>query len=80
MFPNWEQATQWIAAGFYIGGAFAHSEKARETDILGAEAIIDATVVAELLKLTMRRQHPLEGDGHGKFFKGGSTFPSGHPQ
>ncbi len=37
-----------IAAGFYIGGAFAHNEKARETGILGAEALIDATIVAEV--------------------------------
>ena len=67
-----------IAAGFYIGGAFAHNEKARETGILGAEAIIDAAIVAELLKVTMRRERPLEGDGKGKFFQGGSSFPSGH--
>jgi hypothetical protein len=67
-----------IAAGFYIGGAFAHNEKARETGILGAEAIIDATVVAEVFKVTMRRQRPLDGDGKGDFFQGGSSFPSGH--
>lgn len=67
-----------IAAGFYIGGAFTHNEKARETGILGAEAMIDATVVAEVFKLTTQRQRPLDGDGNGKFFQGGSSFPSGH--
>jgi membrane-associated phospholipid phosphatase len=67
-----------IAAGFYIGGAIAHNEKARETGILGAEAMIDATLVAEVFKVTMRRQRPLEGNGNGDFFKGGSSFPSGH--
>src|ERR1700681_1167230 len=40
-----------IAAGFYIGGAFAHNEKARETGILAGEAMIDATIVAEVFKL-----------------------------
>ena len=67
-----------IAAGFYIGGAFAHNEKARETGILGAEAIIDAALVAEAFKVTTRRQRPTAGDGNGKFFQGGSSFPSGH--
>jgi membrane-associated phospholipid phosphatase len=69
-----------IAAGFYIGGAFAHNEKARETGILGAEAIIDATIVAEVFKVTMRRQRPLDANGtsDGDFFQGGSSFPSGH--
>ena len=67
-----------IAAGFYIGGAFAHNEKARETGILGAEAIIDATVVAEVFKLTTQRQRPVDGDDNGRFFQGGSSFPSGH--
>jgi membrane-associated phospholipid phosphatase len=69
-----------IAAGFYIGGAFAHNEKARETGILGAEAIIDATIVSEVFKVTMRRQRPLDANGSsdGDFFQGGSSFPSGH--
>jgi membrane-associated phospholipid phosphatase len=67
-----------ITAGFYIGGAFAHNEKARETGILGGEAILDAVLVAEVFKLTMRRERPLQGDGNGAFFQGGSSFPSGH--
>jgi len=67
-----------IAAGFYIGGAFAHNEKARETGVLGAEAIIDAAIIAEVGKLVTRRQRPLDGSGNGDFFKGGSSFPSGH--
>ena len=67
-----------IAAGFYIGGAFAHNEKARETGVLGAEAIIDVTIVSEVFKLATRRQRPLDGNGNGDFFSGGSSFPSGH--
>ena len=67
-----------ITAGFYIGGAFAHNEKARETGILGGEAILDAAIVGEVFKLTMRRERPLQGNGNGDFFQGGSSFPSGH--
>jgi membrane-associated phospholipid phosphatase len=67
-----------ITAGLYIGGAIAHNEKARETGILSGEAILDSLIVAEVFKVSMRRQRPLEGDGNGKFFQGGSSFPSGH--
>jgi membrane-associated phospholipid phosphatase len=67
-----------IAAGFYIGGAIAHNEKARETGVLGGEAVLDALIVSEVFKLTMRRERPLDGDGKGRFFQGGSSFPSGH--
>jgi len=67
-----------IAAGFYIGGAFAHNEKARETGVLGAEAIVDSAIVATVLKLATQRERPLEGNRNGRFFQGGSSFPSGH--
>jgi len=67
-----------ITAGFYIGGAIAHNEKARETGVLGAEAVIDVTIVSEVFKVATRRQRPLDGNGNGNFFKGGSSFPSGH--
>jgi len=67
-----------ITAGLYIGGAIAHNEKARETGILGGEAILDSLIVAEVLKVTIRRQRPLDADGNGRFFQGGSSFPSGH--
>jgi membrane-associated phospholipid phosphatase len=67
-----------ITAGFYIGGAIAHNEKARETGILGGEAVLDSLIVSEVFKLTMRRQRPLDADGKGRFFQGGSSFPSGH--
>jgi len=67
-----------ITAGFYIGGVIAHNEKARETGVLGGEAILDSVIVSEVFKLTMRRERPLDGDGKGRFFQGGSSFPSGH--
>jgi membrane-associated phospholipid phosphatase len=67
-----------IAAGFYLGGVIAHNDKARETGILGGEAMLDAVVISEVFKLTMRRERPLDGDGKGRFFQGGSSFPSGH--
>ena len=67
-----------VTAGLYIGGAIFDNPKARETGILGGEAILDALIVAEVFKATTRRERPLDGDGKGRFFVGGSSFPSGH--
>ncbi len=67
-----------VTAGLYVGGAVFHNPKARETGILGGEALIDSLIVEEALKVTMRRPRPLEDNGSGSFFAGGASFPSGH--
>jgi len=65
-------------AGLYLTGALIHDAKLRETGFLAGEALADALIVSEVLKLAAGRQRPLEGDGSGHFFHGGSSFPSGH--
>jgi membrane-associated phospholipid phosphatase len=35
-------------------------------------------VVFEVLKLATQRRRPLDDGGHGQFFHGGDSFPSGH--
>jgi hypothetical protein len=67
-----------ITAGLYIGGAIFHNPKARETGILGGEALLDSLIVEEALKVTIRRPRPLQDNGSGSFFAGGASFPSGH--
>jgi membrane-associated phospholipid phosphatase len=65
-------------AGLYIGGALFHNPKARETGILGGEAILDSMVVVGAFKVVFRRPRPLESSGSAEFFTGGASFPSGH--
>jgi membrane-associated phospholipid phosphatase len=67
-----------LVGGIYAIGALTKSTKLRGTGLLGAEAIADALVVSEALKLATGRQRPLEGDGTGRFFHGSNSFPSGH--
>ncbi len=67
-----------ITAGFYIGGALSGNPKARETGVLGGEAILDSLIVVEALKLVSQRPRPLDKNGKGSFFTGGDSFPSGH--
>jgi membrane-associated phospholipid phosphatase len=55
-----------------------HREHWRETGFLAAEAAINSTLDVELLKYTLRRERPFQGDGSGPFFSGGTSFPSEH--
>jgi membrane-associated phospholipid phosphatase len=67
-----------VLGGFYVTGVLAKNPKLRGTGLLGGEAVANALIVSEVLKLVAGRQRPLEGDGGGHFLKGGSSFPSGH--
>jgi membrane-associated phospholipid phosphatase len=67
-----------LTAAFYLGGILTDNAKARETGLLGAQALVDGLVVFEVLKLATQRQRPLDDGGHGHFFHGGDSFPSGH--
>jgi len=67
-----------VALTFYLVGRAKHNERARETGILGAEALIDSAIVVTVLKEITQRRRPLAATGRSDFFDGGSSFPSGH--
>lgn len=67
-----------IAAAFYLIGRGTHNARARETGLLGAEALVDSGIVVQVLKTMSRRQRPPTDHASGEFFSGGSSFPSGH--
>lgn len=67
-----------VAMAFYLVGRVTHNERARETGVLGAEALIDSAIVVTTLKEIAQRRRPYAANGRGDFFKGGSSFPSGH--
>ena len=64
--------------GMYLYGRLGGSEHARESGVLSSEAAIDSVIVSEVIKLATQRQRPNEGNGQGKFWVGGSSFPSQH--
>jgi hypothetical protein len=73
------------AAGLYFLGLGTHNEHLAETGRLGAEAVADASLVVEGLKLATNRERPNEGNGRGGFWPHGTrsyeldgSFPSGH--
>ena len=64
--------------GAYFLGAATHNDHLREAGFLGGEAAIDSTAAAYVLKVITQRPRPYQGNGHGSFFQGGTSFPSEH--
>src|SRR5216683_2126061 len=73
-----DYGTGGIAGAFYLIGRATHNARARETGLLGGEALIDSGIVAAVLKSSTQRPRPRAGRERGDFFDGGLSFPSGH--
>lgn len=71
-------ATGGIAATFYLLGRTRGDRRARETGLLGAEALIDGGIVSTGIKLITQRPRPRAVGERDDFFDGGNSFPSGH--
>ena len=67
-----------VGAGMFLLGHFANNDQERETGLLSGEAGIDAFLDTEVLKYAFGRDRPFTGDGRGRFFQGGDSFPSQH--
>ncbi len=67
-----------IAASLYLIGRASHNRRARETGLLGVEALIDSGIDVQLLKTITQRPRPRVDDASGEFFDKGNSFPSGH--
>src|SRR5256886_6794626 len=67
-----------VVGAFYIAGRAGHNPRARETGVLGAEALLDSAIVVTALKEITQRTRPSGGRSRSDFFDGGSSFPSGH--
>jgi membrane-associated phospholipid phosphatase len=67
-----------IAATFYLVGRATHNARARETGLLGGEALINGGIVSTVLKSVSQRPRPRVDDASGEFFDRGNSFPSGH--
>jgi membrane-associated phospholipid phosphatase len=65
-----------VGAGMYLWGYATNRDQPRETGLLAGEAGIDALIDTETLKFIFGRERPFTGDGRGRFFQAGSSFPS----
>src|SRR5580698_10414187 len=66
------------AGASYVWGHFVHNDHLRETGLLASEAALNSAAVAYLFKTVMQRPRPLDGNGNGSFFQGGTSYASEH--
>lgn len=71
-----------IPVGLYGVGLLEGNAKARQTGIVGGEALADGVIFEELTKIIFRRERPLYHNAAGDFFASGvganGSFPSSH--
>jgi hypothetical protein len=67
-----------IGGGSFLLGHMTNNDHLRETGLLTGEAAIDSTAAAYFFKEIAQRPRPYQGNGHGSFFQGGTSFPSEH--
>ena len=65
-------------AGLYVFSYPAHNVHWRETGFLAGEAALNSLITVEALKYATGRERPYQGNGDGRFFSGGTSFPSEH--
>jgi hypothetical protein len=67
-----------LGAGSYLFGHMTNNDHLAETGLLAGEAALNAAAVSFAFREVAQRQRPDQGNGHGNFFAGGSSFPSMH--
>jgi hypothetical protein len=66
------------AAGLWLMSYPTRNDHWRETGLLAGQAALNGLVAVEALKYSLGRERPLQGNGSGHFFQGGTSFPSEH--
>jgi Capsule assembly protein Wzi/PAP2 superfamily len=66
------------AAGMWLLSYPSHNEHWRETGLLAGAAALNSLIPVEVSKYAFNRERPQQGMGEGRFFQGGSGFPSEH--
>jgi membrane-associated phospholipid phosphatase len=67
-----------VSGAFYLIGRSKGDDRARETGLLSAEALVNSLIVESALKGITQRARPQAGRERSEFFDGGNSFPSGH--
>jgi hypothetical protein len=67
-----------LSGATFLLGQMRHDDHLSEAGLLAGEAAINSTAVAFAFGEITQRQRPYQGNQHGNFFAGGSSFPSEH--
>src|SRR5712692_2733730 len=64
--------------GSFFWGHLTKNDHLLETGLLSGEALLNSTAATYAFRGITQRARPFDGDGTGKFFQRGSSFPSEH--
>jgi membrane-associated phospholipid phosphatase len=67
-----------VTGGPLIGGKIIGRPDYTRIGRNAAEALVNAIITSYALKGVTQRERPIQGDGTGRFWRGGQSFPSGH--
>jgi hypothetical protein len=67
-----------LSGASFLLGHVRRNDQLSEAGLLSGEAALNAAAVAFAFREVAQRQRPYQGNGHGNFFSGGSSFPSMH--
>jgi membrane-associated phospholipid phosphatase len=67
-----------LSGASFLLGHIRRDDQLSEAGLLSGEAALNAAAVAFAFREVAQRQRPYQGNGHGNFFAGGSSFPSMH--
>lgn len=64
------------SAGMYLMSFPSHNEHWQETGLLAGEAALNSLIPIELMKYSVARERPYDGNGGRSFLRDGPSFPS----
>lgn len=67
-----------VTGGPLVGGKVIHKPNYTQIGRNALEALVNAILVNYAIKGVTGRERPDEGNGEGRFWEGGQSFPSGH--
>jgi len=67
-----------LTGGAYLWSRITGNEHMRETAVLSGEAAINTVALTYAIKAITQRDRPQQGDGAGRFWSRGDSFPSEH--
>lgn len=66
------------AGSMWVWSHRNHNSHWQETGYLATKAAVNSFVLSETMKYALGRSRPHDGVGNGRFFQGGTSFPSEH--
>jgi membrane-associated phospholipid phosphatase len=67
-----------VTGGMLVGGKVIHKPHYTRIGRISAEALASSVLTNYAIKAITQRERPDHGNGEGRFWSGGQSFPSGH--